>query len=424
MLRCAWCDTPGGAPALRVRVDSERGFTGMKIAISAGEVSGDQHLARVVLALKAHDPSVEVRGMAGAACRAAGAELLIDCYRSGAAMGFSELLRSWRGIWSSFATLKDLLRSWRPDLLVLVDYPDFNLRLARAARAVGVPVLYFIPPKVWAWRPGRVRAIAAAVDRVAAIFPFEPEFYQKHGYSAVTYVGHPLGDRATECAAALARGTERSLLLLPGSRRFEVERILPPLLRVFTALRTRHPDLRARVVLAPTICSEWAQQLARTALGDGASAAVEWSHAEPLAEMLRAHTGILKSGTCNLEGAMAGLPFVSVYSGSWFSKIIVDLLVSLREYSPVNILRRGTVKEFMQVRIDEPALTAAVDELLTEGPTRQQVQSGLAEVRAALLNADPVGDDGALGCGQPSVAERVARLAYEMAARGVQGRKS
>jgi lipid-A-disaccharide synthase len=311
---------------------------------------------------------------------------------------------------------------------VLVDYPDFNLRLARAARAVGVPVLYFIPPKVWAWRPGRVRAIAAAVDRVAAIFPFEPEFYRNHGYGAVTYVGHPLGDRASECAAAAVRADERTLLLLPGSRRFEVERILPPLLRVFAALRERHPDLRARVVLAPTISSEWALQLARTALSAGASAAqlaaVEWSHAEPLAEMLRAHTGILKSGTCNLEGAMAGLPFVSVYSGSWFSKIIVDLLVSLREYSPVNILRRGTVREFMQVRIDEPALTAAVDELLIEGPTRQQVQRGLAEVRAALLKADPVGDDGVTGSGQCSVAERVARLAYEMAAQSAQGRSS
>jgi lipid-A-disaccharide synthase len=197
----------------------------IKILLSAGEVSGDQHLARVARAIKASAPNAEIRGMAGKLCEDAGVKIDVDCYRTGAGMGFFELFRSGGKILSSFKTLSNLIKEWRPDLLILVDYPDFNLRLAKVAKRHGVKVLYFIPPKVWAWRSGRVKKISRFVDRVAAIFPFESDFYSKHGYERVTYVGHPLGERAKEVELNSSSQTQE-LLLLPGSRRFEVERLL------------------------------------------------------------------------------------------------------------------------------------------------------------------------------------------------------
>ncbi len=380
----------------------------MRIAVSAGEVSGEQHLSRVIRALRELHPNAHVRGMAGAASRDAGAELVIDCYRKGAAMGFSELLRSAGSICSSFATMKRLILEWKPHVLILVDYPDFNLRLAQYAHKQGVRVLYYIPPKVWAWRASRVKKIAACVDRVAAIFPFEREFYAARGYSAVTYVGHPLTDRVADVKIDNVRSN--TLLLLPGSRRFEVERILPPALRVWLRLRRDHPTLVAQVVLAPNMSFEWVKRLAAGVVGGELLDKVEWTTEDALKAMARARVGILKSGTCNLEGAIAGLPFVSVYSGSWFSNLLVSAFVSLKEYSPVNIMRSGTVGELMQVRLDERALENQVRKLLENSEDRIRVESGLAEVRASLV---PDGQPNNHG----SVARRVAALALELGGR-------
>ncbi len=328
-------------------------------------------------------------------------------------MGFSELVRSGGSIFASFAAMKRLIAEWRPNLLILVDYPDFNLRLARFAHEHGVPVLYYVPPKVWAWRAHRVKQIAAYVDRVAAIFPFEKEFYKGHGYSAVSYVGHPLTDRMADVQVDLPRSN--TLLLLPGSRKFEVELLLPPSLRVFERLRADHPDLDAKVVLAPNMAIEWVKGMASTVVQEATLNAIEWTKEDALTAMSRARVGILKSGTCNLEGAIAGLPFVSVYSGSWFSNLLVSLFVSLKEYSPVNIMRSGTVRELMQVKIDEQSLEMELRKLLDDGEERAKLEQGLAEVRKRLSAFD-VADAGSGRDG--SVAARVASLALELASRG------
>jgi lipid-A-disaccharide synthase len=385
----------------------------MRIAVSAGEVSGEQHLSRVVRALRELQPNLEVKGMAGAATQEAGAELIIDCYRKGATMGFSELVRSAGSIFTSFSAMKRLIVEWRPDILVLVDYPDFNLRLARVAHEHGVRVLYYVPPKVWAWRANRVKKIAAYVDRVAAIFPFEKDFYAARGYTAVTYVGHPLGDRLAN--VRLDQPRNDTLLLLPGSRKFEVECILPSALRVWVGLRRDHPTLKTRVVLAPNMSLEWVKGIAGSVVEKTLLDEIEWTTEEALTEMMRARVGILKSGTCNLEGAIAGLPFVSVYSGSWFSNLLVSLFVSLKEFSPVNIMRSGTVREVMQVNIDVRALEAEVRSLLDDGEYRARVESGLSEVRASLASCDTSsGESDSHG----SVARRVAALALELGAKG------
>jgi lipid-A-disaccharide synthase len=389
----------------------------MRIAVSAGEVSGEQHLARVVRALRELQPSVEVKGMAGAAAREAGAEIIVDCYRRGALMGFSELVRSAGSIFTSFSTMKKLITEWRPDALILVDYPDFNLRLAQVAHKHRVPVLYYIPPKVWAWRASRVKKIAEYVDRVAAIFPFEKEFYKTRGYSAVSYVGHPLTDRLADVRLDLPRTD--TVLLLPGSRKSEVEHILPPALRALKLLRRDYPTLSTKVVLAPNMSLEWVKEVAATAIQGAALEEIEWSKEDALTAMTQARAGILKSGTCNLEGAIAGLPFVSVYSGTRFSNLLVSLFVSLKEYSPVNIMRPGTVRELMQVRLDERALEAELRKLLEVGEERTRIELGLAEVRKNLADFDVF--DSEFGR-EDSVAGRVAALVLELGEKG--GRKS
>jgi lipid-A-disaccharide synthase len=377
----------------------------LKVLVSAGEVSGDQHLSRVVQALKAQLPDVVIRGMAGRESQLAGATLDVDCYRAGAAMGFLELFRSAAKIVSSFRLMARSIREWRPDVLVLVDYPDFNLRLAKVAHSLGIPVVYFIPPKVWAWRRGRIRKIARYVDRIAAIFPFEPEFYSHYGYEQVVYVGHPLSEVIGQVTPSDARAN--SVLLLPGSRKSEVERILVPILGAFARVRGKHPNLRATVLLAPNMDSTWAKDVACKHVDPSVLAATDWVRGEPLDEMRKARVGVLKSGTCNLEGAIAGLPFVCVYSGGIVARMITFLLVSLRECSPVNIIRSGTVRELMRVRLPEAEIAEEVERILEDGRERSEMLENLATVRDALCGEQALG----------TVSQRVARLIIETSAR-------
>ena len=383
--------------------------TTMRIVVSAGEVSGDQHLARVLKAIRSMQPDAAVRGMAGAACAEAGAVLDVDCYRAGAGMGFFELFRSGNKVLSSFKTLCSVIDSWKPDLLILVDYPDFNLRLAKFAKKRGVKVLYYIPPKVWAWRSGRVRKIRRYVDQVAAIFPFEPGFYAQHGYARVRYVGHPLSERVASFSAPATR--EDTVLFLPGSRKFEVERLLVPMLQAYEILHKRYSTLRPVVVLAPNIESEWVKSLIGNRVPAEILDRVEWSQDDALKAMYRARVGVLKSGTCNLEGAIAGLPFVSVYSGTLLAKVIVLTLVALKEYSPVNIIRAHTVKEVMQTVLSPNEVAHEVEQLLVEGAARKELVQGLAEVSRALCEPE---QRAPVEWRSLSVSERVARCAFDL----------
>lgn len=374
----------------------------LKVLVSAGEVSGDQHVARVVRSLRLARPDVQLRGMAGADSAAAGVALDVDCYRSGAAMGFVEVARSASGIIHSFRTMVGLLKSWRPDVLLLVDYPDFNLRLARRARRLGVKVLYFIPPKVWAWRRGRVRTIASCVDRIAAIFPFEPEFYRQHGFDRAEFVGHPLSDVIPATPSTEAR--DNALLLLPGSRKHEVEKILLPMVKAYARLQSDVPGLKARVLLAPNLDEESVASLVRVAVPPEVFQRIEWIRGEPLAAMRRARVAVLKSGTCNLEGAIAGVPFVCVYSGSFVAKVIVSLLVPLKEYSPVNIIRSGTVTELMQVSLSDSDIADELRRLLKTDVSWGDAQQRLFEVRDSLRSGDGL-----------TVSEKVARMVLSVA---------
>ena len=176
--------------------------------------------------------------------------------------------------------------------------------------------------------------------------------------------------------------------MLPGSRTFEVKLILPPMLRVFERLRAQRPGLAGRVVAAPNMNPDELTAMAGTIVSYDTVSGLSWAQGDALDEMRSARAGILKSGTCNLEGAVAGLPFVSVYSGSWISKVITSLLVKLKEYSPVNIMRPGTAKEVFGVTIDEDALERETAKILDDGADREKMRAALAEVQVLLKSFD------------------------------------
>ena len=322
-------------------------------------------------------------------------------------MGFLEILRSLKGIFTSFRSMSSLIKTWRPDLVILVDYPDFNLRLAKVAKEAGTKVLYYIPPKVWAWRSGRVEKIKKYVDRVATIFPFEREWYRAQGYDSVVYVGHPLTDENRAAASSVERSD--SILLMPGSRKFEIERMLLPMLRAFERIRQRKPSLRATVMLADNMSQEWAESQAATVVSPETMGAIDWKKGDVVREMQHARAGILKSGTCNLEGAIAELPFVCIYSGTLLAKVIVSTFVKVKEYSPVNIMKAGTVRELIRVRHDEVELERELMRVFEEGPVRQKMVSDLADVRGALFGFQEDGEQ------SKTVGGRVAAVAIEVA---------
>jgi lipid-A-disaccharide synthase len=195
---------------------------------------------------------------------------------------------------------------------------------------------------------------------------------------------------------------DNSLLLLPGSRRHEVEKILVPMVKAFARLRQNFPSLGARVLLAPNLDGDWVRSLVKGTVAADVYQGIEWIHGEPLPAMQRSRVGVLKSGTCNLEGAIAGLPFVCVYSGSLIAKMIISGLVPLTEYSPVNIIRSGTVRELMQVDLSDSDLARELAKLLASDEAWRKTQRDLLMVRDSLRSGD--------GSDRGTVSERVASI--------------
>jgi lipid-A-disaccharide synthase len=242
-----------------------------------------------------------------------------------------------------------LIREWRPDLVILVDFPDFNLRLARVARDEGIATLYYIPPKVWAWRSKRIKAFRHTIDRIAAIFPFEPSFHANRSYRHTHYVGHPFVERFRDISRNpdLFRSDHHIparapiVALLPGSRRAEIARHWEIQRDAFEKLSARYPDLHG-VCVVPT--EELASRLRASSPSERLTITVGNSDAV----LAHASVGVLKSGTCTLEAAFVGLPFVCVYRASPLSAFLARLLVSISEVSLVNIVRPQTVRELLQ----------------------------------------------------------------------------
>ena len=369
---------------------------GPRILIVAGEASGDLHGARLVEALRGLAPHLCVEGMGGAQMRKAGVTLLADAGGT-AVVGLTELWEKRRALRDALRRLRRHLRTVRPALLICIDFPDFNLLLARTAHRLGIPVCYFISPQVWAWRRGRIRTIRRLVKKMLVLFPFEELLYRKAGVN-VTFVGHPILDvlasvpRREACRAALGIPEDSQVLgLLPGSRQAEVRRHLPILLQAASLLAADRPDLRLLLGLAPTVEPQ-------------AVEAVVAASAFPVTvlpgrsyEVMRAADLLLAvSGTVTLEAAVLGTPMIITYRMAAASWLLARLLVRVRFIGLPNLVANdGIVPELIQFDAT-PARVAAAAEQILESPERQaRMRAALAEVRGRL--------------GVPGAAERAAR---------------
>jgi lipid-A-disaccharide synthase len=356
-----------------------------RIMIVAGEASGDMYGARLVSEALQLDPGLRFQGVGGSAMRAAGVETLIDA-NDLAVMGLVEVLAHFRVIARAFATLKRIIRTSPPALLILIDYPGFNLRLAAVAKAAGVPVLYYISPKVWAWRPGRARQIARTVDRIAVIFPFEVPIYEKVG-AAVTFVGHPLLEmvqptmsRPEALSAFGLTGPGQVVGLFPGSRRSEIRALLPVMLAAATLLAQRCPGLQFVLPLASSIEPE---------LVDGflAQAAVPVTVVRGRNyDVIQACDAIIAaSGTVTLEIALLGIPQVIIYKVAPLTYAVAKRLVTVAHVGICNIVAdERVVPELLQHEAEPARIAAEIGRFLLEADYRGTVTAKLQGIREKL----------------------------------------
>ena len=359
----------------------------LKIAFSAGELSGDEHLAAVIREVQKLQPNAQFQGMAGRNVRALGVETLVDSEVAASVMGFAEVVFALPRVVRAFKELESMLKRWRPDVLVVVDFADFNMRLVKKAHKLGIRTVYFIPPQVWAWRSGRVKAITENVDVAATIFPFEVEFYKKNGSQKAHFVGHPFAnkivahpERRLELLSKL--GLDASLptaVVLPGSRSGEVARHAPAVRESLDLLRQKNPAVQAIIVVAPTQNPQVFADFA------GIRPWVRIVHGGAVDYMSVADVGLLKSGTSNLQAAFCGLPFVMFYRANPLSAALVKHFVRSRDFSIVNIIRPNSITELLQHECVGVRLANEAHKILENPAEQQRIRKNLAEVVERLV---------------------------------------
>ena len=353
----------------------------MRYYLIAGEASGDMHGANLMKALRAQDPDATFRVWGGDKMREAGGHLVAH-YNEMAFMGFTEVLANLPTILRYIRGCKADLRLQQPDVLILIDYPGFNLRIARYAHALGLRVVYYISPQVWAWKASRVKQIRQYVDQMLVILPFEEAFYQQYHYP-VTFVGHPLLD-AIEAFQPIPDFYQRYQLpnkpiiaVIPGSRKQEIAQMLPTMLE---AVR-QFPEFQAVIAAAPGISEQFYKRFLSR---DDEAKVVEGAS---YSLMLNARAGLVTSGTASLEAALFGLPEVVCYKGGWISYWIAKRLVNIRYIALANlVLNKEAVKELIQGDFNVQSLTASLKPLLYDTPERQQQLKDFQNLRAELGN--------------------------------------
>lgn len=359
-----------------------------RIAIVAGETSGDLLAADLIQALRALQPELEFRGVTGTAMRAAGCASLADIGEL-SVMGLVEVVRHLPRLLGLRRRLRRELLDWRPDLFVGVDAPDFNLGLAAQLRRAGVPAVHYVSPSIWAWRRKRARSIGAQVDEVLCLFPFEPELYAAHGVPA-RFVGHPMADRLAPVAdkatlrAALGLDPERPLLaVLPGSRRGEVGRLAGPFLAAAERFLAAHPRWQAALPVANSGCAQVLAQLP-DAVGAGSVQRLEGRSGALLAA---ADMGLVASGTATLEAALVDLPMVVAYRIAPFSHWLVRTfgLLESRWFSLPNALTdQALVPELAQHEVEPIRLGNALSRLADDPAELAAQRIGFARIRRDL----------------------------------------
>ncbi len=379
------------------------------VLMIAGEASADLHGSNLVKAMKASCPGVTFCGIGGTNMKQAGVKILVSSSDM-AVVGLTEVLQKVHTIFRAANKLKATLKIHHPDLLILIDYPDFNLYMARIARRLQIPVLYYISPQVWAWRRGRVKKIAKRVDRMAVILPFEEQFYRKRGVS-VDYVGHPLLDafESTICSAKPDSAWQdrdptppRAIKiqnpvvgLLPGSRREEIRNMLPIMIRSAEILKIRYPDIRCLLPLAKTIEPEFIDSfIIKSSLN------IEVHQGDIYEVLDRCHVALVTSGTATLDTAIMAVPMIIVYKVTPLSYRVGKMLIKTSFIGLANLVAgERVVPELIQdevtpERLADEALTLIENEYVRKEMItklhgiRKRLGEGGASVRTAKIAAE------------------------------------
>jgi len=357
------------------------------VMIIAGEASGDLHGANLVKALQAREQDIFFCGIGGRALEEAGVRIIVDASTL-SVVGIIEVVSKGFSIWQGLSKAKQLLKSLRPDLLILIDFPDFNLHVAAKAKKLGIPVLYYISPQLWAWRAGRVKKIKQLVDHMAVILPFELDFYKEHGVPA-TYVGHPLldGDTPPAATGGADDGPDKETIIgiLPGSRDKEVIRNLPTMFLAAEMIQRELGQVKFVVSQAPSVQKELMDAIIANHGGN-----VEYRVAtDQVGKVFRmCRLVIAVSGTVTLEAAIWGTPTVIMYKLSPISYWLGRALVKIDHIGLVNLIAgRRVVPELVQQEASPANIARIVLDLLGDEDNLESIKAGLAEVRAVMGKA-------------------------------------
>ena len=361
----------------------------MKYYIIAGEASGDLHASNLMRELRGKDPAAAFRCWGGDLMQKQGGEL-VKHYRDLSFMGFLEVLLHLRTISGNLSLCKKDLLKFKPDVLILVDYPGFNLRIAKFAHAAGIRVFYYISPQLWAWRSSRVKIIRQAVDRMFVILPFEKDFYERHHIS-VNFCGHPLLDEIRDSSGFQERiyflkehdlnPTEPLIALLPGSRKQEIRKILRIMLQVIPGF----PGYQFVIAGAPSVPVEFYQDM----VGD---LPVKIISGKTYDLLHNSEAALVTSGTATMETALLGVPQVVCYKGSFFSYTLARMIVHVRFISLVNlVMDREVLKELIQSDLTRENLSHQLGRILNNKDARTKIISAYAALNEKL------GGEGASG---------------------------
>ena len=362
--------------------------TGQKshtILIATGEASGDLYGARLASQLWRNDRSLRIIGMGGERMEKAGVKILFDNRKLGI-MGLVEVLFRWKVVARAFQTISANLRSGKIDLLVLIDSPDFNLRIAEVAKEMKIPVVYYVGPKIWAWRPKRVDIVSRLVDRMMVIFPFEEPIYRQAGVRC-RFVGHPLLDEIPRDLDPIflrqkygSDPRHLTVALLPGSRPQEVRRILPIMISAARVVSKQLEDVSFLIPVASSI-----ERLTISRVVDRTSLSIKLVSGDAAGVLACSDAAVVASGTATLEAALVGTPMIVVYRMAWLTYLLARWLVKVKYVGLVNIIAgREVVPELLQGAATGKKVGLKLVHLLTEWETRKSIKKEYEEIVSQL----------------------------------------